>query len=341
MNTEQLVLPLTRDENYLKAYFEKSISKVISLKITDNSTSMLSVKTGRSNVSVRLHRIFLNAGDAVIKEIALLIKNRKIKTPLIKDFIKQNRDFLKERPPKKLNMKTQGKFYNLLDIYGSINKEYFKGMVSATITWGAKSPRYAVRKRTLGSYSSHTNTIRINPILDKKTVPRYFVEFIVYHEMLHADMGVESKNGRRSVHSKEFKRRERLLRDYERAVAWEKGREDLRDAKLYIEGFIPVSVSLAKPGFRYFLLRAKGDSMNKAKINDGDLILVRRQSSAQNGDIVVALIDNEATVKEFQHNKNCVVLMPRSNNKKHKPIILTENFQVQGVAVTTIPNLEV
>jgi repressor LexA len=108
-----------------------------------------------------------------------------------------------------------------------------------------------------------------------------------------------------------------------------------------IEGFIPVSVSLAKPGFKYFLLRAKGDSMNKAGINNGDLILVRRQSTAQNGDIVVALIDDEATVKEFQHSKNCVVLMPRSNNKNHKPIILTENFQVQGVAVTTIPNLEV
>ncbi|MBI4654520.1 MAG: repressor LexA [Nitrospirae bacterium] len=108
-----------------------------------------------------------------------------------------------------------------------------------------------------------------------------------------------------------------------------------------IEGYIPVSVSLAKPGFKYFLLRAKGDSMNKAGINDGDLILVRQQSSAQNGDIVVAMIDDEATVKEFQHSKNCVVLMPRSSNKNHKPIILTENFQVQGVAVTTIPNLEV
>ncbi len=108
-----------------------------------------------------------------------------------------------------------------------------------------------------------------------------------------------------------------------------------------IEGYIPVSVSLAKPGFKYFLLSAKGDSMNKAGINEGDLILVRRQSAAQNGDIVVALIDDKATVKEFQHSKNCVVLMPRSNNKNHKPIILTENFQVQGVAVTTIPKLEV
>jgi len=112
-------------------------------------------------------------------------------------------------------------------------------------------------------------------------------------------------------------------------------------AQKNIEGFIPVSISLAKPGFKYFLLRAKGDSMNKAGITDGDLILVSQQSVAKNGDIVVALIDDEATVKEFKRSKDCIVLMPRSNNKNHKPIILAENFQVQGVAVTTIPKMEV
>jgi hypothetical protein len=42
--------------------------------------------------------------------------------------------------------------------------------------------------------------------------------------MLHADMDVETKNGRRSVHSREFRRREKLFKDYERATAWEKGK---------------------------------------------------------------------------------------------------------------------
>jgi len=107
-----------------------------------------------------------------------------------------------------------------------------------------------------------------------------------------------------------------------------------------IEGYIPVSVNLARPGKKYFLLKAKGDSMNRAGINNGDLVLVRQQQSAENGDLVVALIDNEATIKEFYRSKQVVILKPKSKNKKHKPIILTENFQVQGVVVTTIPNLE-
>lgn len=107
-----------------------------------------------------------------------------------------------------------------------------------------------------------------------------------------------------------------------------------------IEAMIPVSVNLARPGSKYFLLRAHGDSMNKAGINDGDLVLVRQQSSAENGQHVVALIDDEATIKEFQKKGNVVMLKPRSTNSRHQPFILTDDFQIQGVVVTTIPNVE-
>ena len=224
MATEQLPLPLSHDEDSLGDYLRKITGKSISLKITDNSASMLSLKTKGRIVDVRLHRMFLNAGNDVIEEIAQFIKNRKARTPLIRDFIKKNSNCLKKKPPQKLSINTQGKYYDLREIYSKVNSEYFNGRVSASITWGTKSPRYAVRKRTLGSYSGHTNTIRINPILDKKSVPLYFVEFIVYHEMLHADIDVETKNGRRSVHSREFRRREKLFKYYERVVAWEKGK---------------------------------------------------------------------------------------------------------------------
>jgi len=107
-----------------------------------------------------------------------------------------------------------------------------------------------------------------------------------------------------------------------------------------IEALLPVSVGLARPGYKYFLLRAEGDSMDKAGINDGDLVLVRQQPTAEIGDVVIALIDDEATLKEFHRSKDAIILMPRSRNKEHKPIILTKDFQVQGVVVTTVPKLE-
>jgi repressor LexA len=104
-----------------------------------------------------------------------------------------------------------------------------------------------------------------------------------------------------------------------------------------IETFIPVSKSLARPGAKHFILRASGDSMDQAGIHDGDLLLVRQQSVAEEGDKVVALIDDNATVKEFRRGKGAVVLQPRSKNKEHKPILLTENFVVQGVVVSVLP----
>ncbi len=219
---EQLTLNFRHDEDYLKALFERSTGQPISLTITDNSTSLLSVKTKGETVFVRLHRIFLDAGANVVDEIAEFIKKKRGKTPHIRDFIRGKRDILKKKVPRRLNAKTLGRHYDIHNLYESINKEYFEGTVSALTTWGTKSPRRAVRRRTLGSYSSHTNMIRINPVLDNERVPLYFIEFIVYHEMLHASMGVGMKNGRRSVHSKEFREREKMFRDYEKAMAWEK-----------------------------------------------------------------------------------------------------------------------
>lgn len=103
-----------------------------------------------------------------------------------------------------------------------------------------------------------------------------------------------------------------------------------------VEAMIPVSTALAKPGHCYFLLRAKGNSMDQSAIADGDLVLVRQQPTAGNGDIVVALIDDEATIKEFRRTPTAVLLKPNSSSSEHRPIILTRDFRVQGIVVTAI-----
>jgi len=105
-----------------------------------------------------------------------------------------------------------------------------------------------------------------------------------------------------------------------------------------VEAYIPVSTALAKSGSKYFLLRAEGDSMNEAGIQDNDIILVRQQSTATNGDRVVALIDDAATVKLFEKTDDAVILRPKSSNKEHSPIILTDNCRVQGVVLAVLPS---
>jgi len=105
-----------------------------------------------------------------------------------------------------------------------------------------------------------------------------------------------------------------------------------------IQARIPVSTALAKKGSKYFLLRASGDSMNQAGINSGDLLLVRQQDTAETGERVVALINDEATVKIFERGADAVILRPKSTNKEHKPIVLTDNCIIQGVVQAVLPS---
>ena len=212
-------------ENHLKQYLEACLNRPVSLILTKNSTSMLSARMHDGVLRVRLHRMFLNADNLVMNEIASYLKNRRGAMPHFRSFIGDNREQLSLKPPKKVLVRTAGRFHDLCGLYDEINREYFGGMINAVITWGTKSPRYAVRKRTVGSYSERSNTIRINPVLDKKTVPRYYVALIVYHEMLHAAMGTPLRGKRRSIHSGEFRKREKLFKDYEKAMAWELGKE--------------------------------------------------------------------------------------------------------------------
>lgn len=103
-----------------------------------------------------------------------------------------------------------------------------------------------------------------------------------------------------------------------------------------VEARIAVAMDLAQPPHRYFFLRAVGDSMNEAGIDDGDLVLVRQQSTAEDGDRVVALINDEATIKVFRRAGDAILLQPKSTNPSHQPIVLSSHFVIQGVVRTAI-----
>ena len=219
----QFKLHFSNSKDSLQVYLERITGKPVSLVLTDNVTSLISIRRKDNLVSVRIHWMFLNAGDEVIREIACFIKTRKGKTPHIRRFIRENQTCLKEREIKhrQTRILTQGKFHNLKEIFYALNSEYFGGKITASITW-RRGNKQAVKKRTLGSYIRHTNTILINSVLDRKNVPYYFIRYVVYHEMLHSIIEEKIENGRRLVHTSEFRKRERLFKDYEKAASWEK-----------------------------------------------------------------------------------------------------------------------
>ncbi len=96
-----------------------------------------------------------------------------------------------------------------------------------------------------------------------------------------------------------------------------------------------------KESAQFFLLRVHGRSMDRAvvageRIEDGDLVLVRQQTTAEPGAIVVAHVDGEATVKKLARLPDYWVLKPESSQSHYRPILVGPGFSIQGVVTKVI-----
>lgn len=91
----------------------------------------------------------------------------------------------------------------------------------------------------------------------------------------------------------------------------------------------------------YFGYRMYGDSMNLNKINDGDYVLIRRQSYVDNGDLALVLIKQEATIRRYYQQGKYITLMPASNNPAHQPTFYETGYEVTilGKPIKAIVNI--
>jgi predicted metal-dependent hydrolase len=115
-----------------------------------------------------------------------------------------------------------GHCHDLEAIMRELCATYFPQCTEVTISWGRWSGRVRPHSMRLGVYQPQKQVIRIHPALDQAFVPRYFVEFIVYHELLHHVIPPMRINGRYCVHSVAFRGRERAFPRYAQAIAWRK-----------------------------------------------------------------------------------------------------------------------
>ena len=105
-----------------------------------------------------------------------------------------------------------------------------------------------------------------------------------------------------------------------------------------VEQYIPISTALLGQG-KFFALHARGNSMINANIEDGDFVIVRQQNTAEDGQIVVALIDDEATLKRYyRDNKNRRIRLHPENDAMSD--MYYDEIAIQGVAVKVITDLE-
>lgn len=164
--------------------------------------------------------------------------------------------------------------------------------------------------------------------VSKATASRY-LSYMRANDMLDYD-------GHRSIATKETKRTKSETVKVPVLGAVSCGVPKLAEEN--IEEYVRLPVALFGRG-SFYLLRANGDSMIEAGIDDGDLVLIRQQSTAEEGQIVVALMEDEATLKRFfPEPENGIIRLHPENHTMED--IIVENCIIQGVAVKVLKDLE-
>jgi predicted metal-dependent hydrolase len=233
LNLQQQLLQLGVPDEAARQRLENRIAAHLrggrlALAVTDNRYTMIAVKRERGLYRVRLHHMFLEADPAVVRALARYIgENDRQASELLGRFIDGHQGRIRRlhRKPSQLpTIETQGQVHDLKAIFDELNETYFAGRIHAQITWGGGRSRRKRRHNSIkmGSYSVEDRLIRVHPSLDRGFVPRYFVDWIVFHEMLHQVYDIPVVAGRRQFHTAEFRAAEKTFVHYAKASKWEK-----------------------------------------------------------------------------------------------------------------------
>jgi len=197
----------------------------VEVELTDNAWTMVSYRRVQGRLRFRLHHMFASAHEPVMRALAGFTgRNRRTHGRAIDEYVRQNRELIRPLAPRpEAPLSPRGRVHDLADIYASLNARQFAGSIHARIGWGRRSPGGRRRSIKMGVYFHDQKVIRIHPALDDLRVPRYFVEMVVFHEMLHqVHPPAMDDDGRRVVHGAEFRAAERRFPGYLRARTWEK-----------------------------------------------------------------------------------------------------------------------
>jgi hypothetical protein len=203
-----------------------SCGERVRLFVHDNRSTMVSFRRAGGMLHYRIHHMFLDAPGEVVDALATfagpgrgMAARRRGAGERIDAYVREHRARIGEPRPAKLE--ARGRVHDLQAVFDRLNAEHFDGRVEARIGWGPN--RGGRRRRTIktGVYVQDARLIRIHPALDRSEVPEMYVATVVFHEMLHQIVPAFERDGRRVVHGREFRRRERAYPDYRRAKAWE------------------------------------------------------------------------------------------------------------------------
>ncbi len=166
--------------------------------------SILAQYSRRSNSAVKSQRVSLE------KKIQTYIRN--LSPELYRSTLDTTR----------LDQQTKGIRFDLREIFDDINVSYFKNSVTASLRWGAPGSLTSYQTVRTAKDGNAVNLITIAGVYNHPDVPRFALDAVMYHEMLHIVIPPYIRNGRRVVHGPEFKSMERQYTHYKQWCEWER-----------------------------------------------------------------------------------------------------------------------
>jgi predicted metal-dependent hydrolase len=177
------------------------------------------IRLRQGKLLVRLSDLLEGAPEAVLRAIAHILLAKMYRQPIDRGHAARYRKYVasheivrkahlvRQMRGRKLLRPARGHFYDLDSVFEELNTRFFHGLMARPrMSWSQSKTR-----RILGHYDPAHNAIIISRIFDHPAVPRYVLEYIVYHEMLHLKHPVKLRGSRRCVHSAEFQAEEKLF----------------------------------------------------------------------------------------------------------------------------------
>lgn len=193
------------------------------LTVHDNRSTMLSFRRQPPVLKIRAHHMFLDAPPDVVRAMADYAgRGKRQAGTVIDDFIARRQERIAAFPRKPTPLEPRGECFDLQSLFDDVNAAHFAGKIDARIGWGRHTSKRRRKSIRLGVYDHKAKEIRIHPALDRPDVPRFFVEFIVFHEMLHQLFPSARDEGRHVHHPRAFRDRERRFPKYDAAMVWER-----------------------------------------------------------------------------------------------------------------------
>lgn len=186
------------------------------------------IRLREGQIKVSLSDLLEGAPESVLRAIAHILLAKLYRKPIdpkqnlrYKRFasssaVTRQAELIRHTRGSKRYTGPEGRYYNLEEVFDSLNLRFFGGLLGRPeLTWSESHAR-----RSLGHYDAAHNTIVVSRVFDRPSSPRYAIEYLLYHEMLHLKHPVRMRGLRRCVHSAEFKADEKLFPQLKEAMSF-------------------------------------------------------------------------------------------------------------------------